>query len=596
MSPLTLPLVLFLALAGPALAQRAPDMRLDTMNPAFAASSTNAKVSVGGDNVYVVWQDNRASGGLTDDIYFNRSLDGGKTWLTTDVRIDTAPGSVYSLDPVIASFGDHVFVAWTDGRDFPSGASIYYARSLDAGTTWSANVRLDVALGSGSSHPRISNDGDVVCVVWFEANAPTSIQYATSATSGDPGTWTTPISVSGTASATYPPSIAVSGTKAYVAWSATVGSGYANIHFNRTTTAGTGGGFFMTPLVLDSQPPAVLSGHSSRPRVACTGDEVYVVWDDGRDGPLGSFNRDIYFQKSVDGGVTFLASDVRLDVGSAAGAANSGTPSLALGLGVGPTKVYVAWEDVRSGFSDVYFIASQDGGATWPAADTRLDTASAPGARNAFLPELAASGASVAGVWKDEVSFGSAQVYAKASFDGGLTWGLRDVKLNTGAGASTNTSRPAIAVETPSKFHVAWEDLRSGSAANWDIYTTAWERCLKVVSAPGVSTFSLDVKMDAFLPYAGAASFGYLPGIPLSNRTVPLNFDALTVISLDPAYAAIFTGFSGVLDAAGHAGPAIVYPPGSPTGLPFYVAFVTLDLTAPDSIRTLTEAVMVTIP
>jgi hypothetical protein len=571
--------------------QRAPDTRLDTTNPAFAAFSTGAKVSVAGSSVYVVWQDNRAAAGLTDDIYFNRSLDGGRTWLVADVRIDTAPGTTYSLSPVIASSGSHVFVAWTDARDFPQAASIYFARSLDSGTTWSANVRLDVGLGSSSGLPRICNAGDTVSVVWNESTVPPSVQYATSAVAGDPGTWTLPISISGTPNALGAPGIACSGTKVYVAWSGHVGSGFHDVYFNRTTTAGLGGGFFTTPLVLDTQPPAVTAGHSSNPAVACAGDEVRVAWDDGRNGALGTFNRDIYFQKSDDAGVTFLAADVRLDLGSAAGAAGSGKPAVVTRPGGG---VNVAWEDVRSGFSDIYTIASQDGGATWPSSDTRLDIASAPGARNAYSVKLAASGPTVGAVWVDEVAFGSFQVYARASYDGGLTWDLRDVKLNTGG--STNTASPAIAMETPAKFHVVWEDLRTGSGSNWDIYTNVLERGLTVTTAGSVSSFDLDVTMDALLPYVGAASLGYLPGIPLTNRIVPLNFDDLVVISLDPAFASIFTGFSGVLDASGHADPAIVYPPGSPSGFSFYVAFVTLAPGAPDGFRTVTRAVPVTIP
>jgi hypothetical protein len=578
---------------GAVLAQRAPDVRLDTTNPAFSAFSSVPKVSVAGSRVYVVWEDNRAAGGLTHDIYFNRSLDGGKNWLASDVRLDDAPGTVYSATAAIASNVDHVFVAWSDLRDFPQSASIYFNRSLDAGTTWlPTNLRLDVGLGSGSSHPRLVCVGDTVHAVWHETNSPVSIQYSRSVSAGTPGSWTAPVAISGIASANYPPSLAVSGTDVFVVWPAPGAGSYENILFTRSI----GGGAFSLPLALDTQPPAVPAGHSSNPQVAAFGSEVYVVWDDGRNGPLGTFNRDIYCNRSTDSGATWLASDVRLDVGSAPGAAGSGKPAIALGTGGGATKVYVAWEDVRNGNADVWFNRSADAGMTWLAGDVRLDVGSAPGASHSYQPQIAATGTSVGVLWIDErFSFGSYQPFFNASVDGGLTWEPKDVRLNTGAGGSINVKSPALAAAGPRTFHAAWEDQRNGP--QWDIYTNRWDLGVTVTNAPAGSAagVTLSLPLDAGLGYLGAAALGVSPGIALSSRVLPLNPDGLFTISLNPAFAFLFPGFVGTLNASGAASAAVNIPAGVPAGFVFYIAFVTIDAGAPDGLRTVTRAAKVTV-
>jgi len=581
---------LALLAGGLALAQRAPDARLDTTNPAFAAFSSVPKVSASGSRVYVVWEDNRAAGGLTHDIYFNRSLDGGKTWLGTDVRLDDAPGTAYSVSAAIASSGDHVFVAWSDLRDYPQSASMYFNRSLDAGTTWLAtNVRLDVGLGTLSSHARLVCVGDKVHAVWHEGSG---IRYAWSPSAGEPGSWTLPVLISGIGTAYYPPSLAVSGTNVFVAWSAPVAGGYETILFTRSL----GGGSFDLPVVLETQPPVVPAGHSSRPEVAASGTDVFVVWEDGRNGMLGTFNRDIYLNRSSDSGGTWLATDVRLDVGSPAGTAASGKPVIALGTGVGPTKVYVAWEDTRNGNADIWFNRSGDAGATWLASDLRLDVGTMPGSSHSYQPQIAAVGLGVGVLWVDErTSFGAYQTFFNASPDGGLTWQVRDVKMNCGPGGSINVRAPALAVAGPGTFHMAWEDLRGGP--QWDIYANRWDVGVKVTDAPagGAAAVALDLPLDGGLAYLGAAALGATPGIALSNRVLPLNPDLLFSISLNPAFAFLFPGFVGSLSAAGTATAAINLPVGVPGGFVFYIAFVTLDAGAPDGIRTVTRAAKVTV-
>ena len=128
------------------MAQKDTDVRLNTDLPG-AAVFEKPQIAASGDSVYVTWMDTRNDFGVDHhlewDIYFNRSLDGGATWLPSDIRLDTdLPGAARSEVPQIAASGDSVYVTWWDGRD--GTADIYFNRSLDGGATWlTSDIRLD---------------------------------------------------------------------------------------------------------------------------------------------------------------------------------------------------------------------------------------------------------------------------------------------------------------------------------------------------------------------------------------------------------------------------------------------------------------------
>ncbi len=88
---------------------------------------------------------------------------------------------------------------------------------------------------------------------------------------------------------------------------------------------------------------------------------------------------------------------------------------------------------------------------------------------------------------------------------------------------------------------------------------------------------------SANLPYQAAASF-LEGGIPVGTRYVPLSLDSLFTLSL--AAPSVFQGMSGVLDGSGNA-TGQVNVPAIPVlaGIPFSLAFVTIDGSAPQGIR-----------
>jgi hypothetical protein len=177
--------------------------------------------------------------------------------------------------------------------------------------------------------------------------------------------------------------------------------------------------------------------------VAASGATVHVVWFDTRDG-----NREIYYKRSTDGGLTFGA-DVRLT----ANAAVSHFP----GIATSQSGVHVVWEEYRDGNAEIYVKRSIDGGATF-GPDVRLTS----NAASSFSPSVAASGSAVHVIWYDTRD-GNSEIYTKRSEDGGASFGP-DTRLTNQAAASVFGGVAAAG----STVVVAWEEYRDGP--NGEIY------------------------------------------------------------------------------------------------------------------------------
>jgi len=112
--------------------------------------------------VYVSWA-------VNEKIYFDRSLDGGETWMEEDIEVAKQTGG-WTLDipgilrcnglPVtVCDLSDSVnrgtlYVNWTDQRNGENDTDVWIAKSTDEGMTWSAPVRVND--DSTSSHQFLS--------------------------------------------------------------------------------------------------------------------------------------------------------------------------------------------------------------------------------------------------------------------------------------------------------------------------------------------------------------------------------------------------------------------------------------------------------
>ena len=80
---------------------------------------------------------------------------------------------------------------------------------------------------------------------------------------------------------------------------------------------------------------------SLRPNLAATGDDLHVVWFDGRNG-----DTEIYYKRSRDAGRTW-GPDVRVTHSRA----EASLPSIAVADGI----VHVVWSDTRDGNPEIYY-------------------------------------------------------------------------------------------------------------------------------------------------------------------------------------------------------------------------------------------------
>lgn len=116
-------------------------------------STTEGAVPAIGPNgeVYVAWA---GPGGLM----FDRSTDGGNTWLDEDIYVSDIPGGWDYPVPAIfrcnglpitccdISTGLHrgnIYINWTDQRNGETNTDVWLSRSTDGGNSWSAPIRVN---------------------------------------------------------------------------------------------------------------------------------------------------------------------------------------------------------------------------------------------------------------------------------------------------------------------------------------------------------------------------------------------------------------------------------------------------------------------
>jgi hypothetical protein len=300
--------------------------------------------------------------------------------------------------PAIACDGGNVYVVWSDDRDGKS--DIFLRRSGDAGTTWGGDQRLDVGDAPGASwsgEPQVACDGDRVYAIWTDSR-----------------------------------------------------DGHADLYFNRSLDRGAVWLASDTRLDRGDAPGATDSYWGA---LCCEGTNVYVTWTDDRDG-----EDDIYFNRSRDAGQTWLAADVRLDRGDPPGAAWSWWPAICCD----GDRVYVVWRDARAlPETDVYFNRSLDGGGTWLPTDVRLDAADPPGAHRSWWPDVCCDGLEVYVAWADD-RVGARGTYLNASFDGGTTWLPAERRIGPNAEGRTADARCLL---DASWLVVGWTDVPEGPGA-----------------------------------------------------------------------------------------------------------------------------------
>ncbi|MFC1594113.1 hypothetical protein ACFL38_02175 [Candidatus Omnitrophota bacterium] len=329
------------------------DVRVDDSG---ASSSLQYDSSIAVDasgNIYVAWGDKRNG---NSDIYFSKSTDGGFTF-EPNIRVDDTGSETSSQGgPSIAVDNSNIYVVWGDGRN--GNSDIYFSKSIDGGFTFEPNVRVDdtgSATSNQGSASIVVDASGTIYVVWNDKrNENYDIYFSKSIDNGL--TFEPNVRVDDTGSDTshqmYPSLAADASGNIFVAWQ-DMRNGNWDIYFAKSTNGGIS---FLSDVRVDDTGSAV--GYQLDPSLAADASgNIFVAWEDNRNG-----NYDIFFSKSINGGVSFL-SDVRVDdTGSAV--SHQTNPSLAADV---DDNVYVTWYDQRNGGFNIYFAKSLDADDTFGA-------------------------------------------------------------------------------------------------------------------------------------------------------------------------------------------------------------------------------------
>lgn len=398
--------------------------RLDT-DPAI---SNEPALAARDRRVYVAWKDLRAGNG---DIYFQRSLDAGATWLG-EVPLESDPGS-HAIEPVLAASSTTgiVFLAWQAST---GGESHVYCRgSSNSGATWTPGILVDG--GTSAARPRLVAHGQQALLVWMDQRD-----------SGNPSrVYARPVSLLGSllvpglerrldpsdSGSSEVPEVAASGARAHVVW---IDEG--EVLTQRSIDFGANWTDLRT------------LGEGYVPRLAVAGNSVHVAWYDAP--------RDIRYNRSTDAGATWLAGPAQLD-----GPGMSLYPDVV----AEGAQVYVAWSDARASLGDIYVRQSLDSGTTW-ANEVRLDLPNLSPTGESYSVSLALHRGVASLAW-EEGADGTRDIHCGLGF--GSTWRSRRVDLRGPSMAIFSTG--VRSVRTDSGTFLVWvEDRSSPDSAPRDIY------------------------------------------------------------------------------------------------------------------------------
>lgn len=132
--------------SSPTLISNIPGDCIDDDNTAEGAvpAATDDK------KIFVAWS-NR------DRIFFDRSFDNGKTWLTNDIVVAAQPGGwafnvpghdrcngmpVLQLDQTNSNHKGVLYITWGDQRDGVSNSDVWFSRSINFGDSWTPPVKI----------------------------------------------------------------------------------------------------------------------------------------------------------------------------------------------------------------------------------------------------------------------------------------------------------------------------------------------------------------------------------------------------------------------------------------------------------------------
>jgi len=381
---------------------------IEARDPAIAAT---------GNIVYVVWSGDVGGANEGRQIQFKRSFDGGRNF--EDAPINVSGGTGNATDPAIAVNGSNVYIVWAED-DVPGSEGnpeICFAFSNNGGTSFRRDSKTfrnanDIKEPCKNVSPDPQNPNRFFNLNFNLSNTPRADSIC--------------------------PSIAVSGSNVFVAWSELAKDGFQIVLAQSTN----GGNRFAKSNVVSRTLSGGKEADALCPKLAVSGSIVYGVW---MEDSLGNF--EVAFRQLTGKCTIKVGKQIKQGECPVINLSNTARDSVDPVIAVNGRNIYVAWADKTDGDFDIFFTASHDGGKTFSepinVSDDDVDS---------LKPALAVDGTRVYLAWvtyDDDVG----QVKLMRSLDSGATFDDDDILSDP----RTNARQPALAAGG-NKVFLAWAD------------------------------------------------------------------------------------------------------------------------------------------
>ncbi len=431
-------------------------VRLDTAGSTAGQHSTSQlSVASQGTYTYAAYVDRRNDNA---DIWMSYLSSPAGNWPNADIVV--ANDAANEVEPWVFTSPTRVYVAHE--RFANDVRRVRVARTTSAPGTWT-NVQAEKSATANSDSFLVrgvfagtAGANDRIAVVWQRLNG-TSRDVMLQASSDGGATWlASDIRVNGTAGKAEMPAIASNGNgKVFIAWRDGRG-GQPEVYVD-VYDFGTGS--------LAGNKKLSVGNPTQAPAIAADGaGNVHVVWTDL---PVNERKR-IRAATSKNAGATFGASVVI----NTPAFADASTPTVVAQSG----RAIVAWEDNRSGLSDIYVNVWSSTTSTWWAQAVRAD-GGARGAYKSTRPRVAfGAGDTVYVTYQEYRGTGAndqADVYANFSWDGAQTFQPKDFRLDPGTAGAADSTSPFVTAPAPGSTPIfVWLDnyTTSGPSQEADVY------------------------------------------------------------------------------------------------------------------------------
>jgi hypothetical protein len=266
-------------------------------------------------------------------------------------------------------------------------------------------------------------------------------------------TFGAPDNISNTSADSTNPHIVVSGNNVYVVWEEGTDEFLIDDIFIARST--DGGKNFDPPQNISNSEFA----DSADPSVSVSGNNVYVVWSD--------FSATTLLARSTDGGINF---DPPQNIGNPTGSSRS--PSIAT-FG---NNIYVVFSHTDGDIlgNEIFIRTSSDGGNNFdPPLNIPAQNISNTAGVGSFDPEISISGNNIAVVWVERVTNSNLEIFIRTSSDGGKNF---DPPLNIPPQNISNTtviSEQASVYVSGNNIAVVWVERVTNSNTEIFIRTSS---------------------------------------------------------------------------------------------------------------------------